>query len=208
VLADESLGRNALGRRWLRRGWVFRLGRRCFLRCEFSSLYLSLDLTTLYSCLSASLLIQDIPILGYLFSWIKNYCTTSPSLSSPFHASLPALRSLTKSNNNPNNPHRPFDKNRLSVTLYLHPEGADITRFLCRWMDRYFNPLYSCYGVHELCVRRKGSSLQFRRLSGSREYSKIWMALFFKTWERKCVFCFLKWENGEGVRGGLIEGGG
>ncbi|TVY41725.1 hypothetical protein LSUB1_G001657 [Lachnellula subtilissima] len=82
----------------------------------------------------------------------------------------------------------PFDKNRLSVTLYLHADGADVTRLLCRWVDPYFNPLYSCYGVHELCVRRKGSSLQFQRWNHTIARSKIWMALFFKTWERMVLF--------------------
>ncbi|TVY60821.1 hypothetical protein LSUE1_G007002 [Lachnellula suecica] len=96
---------------------------------------------------------------------------------------------LITPNSNPlTNAPSPFDKNRLSVTLYLHAEGADVTRLLCRWMDRYFNPLYSCYGVHELCVRRKGSSLQFRRWSNDHAGSKIWMALFFKTWERMVLF--------------------
>lgn len=78
---------------------------------------------------------------------------------------------------------RPFDKNRLSVTLYLHSEGTDLTRLLCRWMDPLYNAMHSCYGVHELCVRRKGSSLQFRRWSNNRADSTLWLALFFKTWE-------------------------
>lgn len=82
----------------------------------------------------------------------------------------------------------PFDKNHLSVILYLHADGADVTRLLCRWMDRYFYPAYSCYGVHELCVERKGSSLQLRRWSQGRAHSKVWMALFFKTWERMVLF--------------------
>ncbi|RDL42259.1 Uncharacterized protein BP5553_02238 [Venustampulla echinocandica] len=82
----------------------------------------------------------------------------------------------------------PFDKNRLSVTLYLHADGADVTRLLCRWTDRFYNPIYSCYGVHELCVRRKGSSLQFRRWSNNKAHSTLWMALFFKTWERMVLF--------------------
>jgi hypothetical protein len=59
----------------------------------------------------------------------------------------------------------------------------DVTRLLCRWMDPYFNPQYSSYGVHELCVRRKGSSLQFRRWSNNKAHSTLWMALFFKTFE-------------------------
>ncbi|CZR62032.1 uncharacterized protein PAC_11929 [Phialocephala subalpina] len=82
----------------------------------------------------------------------------------------------------------PFDKNRLSVTLYLQPEGANMTRLLCRWMDKYFNPLYSCYGVHELTVRRKGSSLQFRRWSTNKMHPTLWTALFFKTWEKMVLF--------------------
>jgi hypothetical protein len=95
-----------------------------------------------------------------------------------------------------NKSHRPFDKNKLSVTLYLHADGADITRLLCRWVDPYFNPSYSCYGVHELCVRRKGSSLQFRRWSNNRAQSRIWIALFFKTWERKpLISLFSRWRG-------------
>ncbi|KAE8452363.1 hypothetical protein EG329_001063 [Mollisiaceae sp. DMI_Dod_QoI] len=82
----------------------------------------------------------------------------------------------------------PFDKNRLSVTLYLQPEQQNLTRLLCRWMDKYFNPLYSCYGVHELCVRRKGSSLQFRRWNPNKMHPTLWMALFFKTWEKMVLF--------------------
>ncbi|KAH8652804.1 hypothetical protein BGZ60DRAFT_533663 [Tricladium varicosporioides] len=83
----------------------------------------------------------------------------------------------------------PFDKNRLSITLYLHADGADITRLLCRWTDRYcVNPMYSCFGVHELCIRRNGSSLQFRRWSSGRAHSALWAALFFKTWERMVLF--------------------
>jgi len=72
--------------------------------------------------------------------------------------------------------------------MYLQPEGPDITRLLCRWMDRYYNPLYSCYGVHELIVRRKGSSLQFRRWSSARAHPTLWVCLFFKTWEKMVLF--------------------
>jgi hypothetical protein len=70
-----------------------------------------------------------------------------------------------------------------------------MTRLLCRWMDRWYNPLYCCYGVHELCVRRKGSSLQFRRWSVNRMHPTLWMALFFKTWESMLLvsWCFPTW---------------
>ncbi|PMD64065.1 uncharacterized protein K444DRAFT_641144 [Hyaloscypha bicolor E] len=77
----------------------------------------------------------------------------------------------------------PFEKNRVSVTIFLSPDGPDMTRLLCRWIDRYNNPMYSCYGVQELCIRRKGSSLQFRRWSPARAHPTLWLVLFFKTWE-------------------------
>ncbi|TVY93888.1 hypothetical protein LAWI1_G000531 [Lachnellula willkommii] len=109
------------------------------------------------------------------------------SVKKPF-TSKSALSTLCCPNPTTNHSYRPFDKNKLSVTLYLHADGADLTRLLCRWVDPYFNPLYSCYGVHELCVRRKGSSLQFQRWNHYISRSKIWMALFFKSWERMVLF--------------------
>jgi hypothetical protein len=39
--------------------------------------------------------------------------------------------------------------------------------------------------VHELFVRRRGSSLQFYRMSAHTGESKLWLAVFFKTWESK-----------------------
>ncbi|KAL3420790.1 hypothetical protein PVAG01_07235 [Phlyctema vagabunda] len=82
----------------------------------------------------------------------------------------------------------PFDKNYLSVTANLEPDVPGATRILCRWMDTYTNPLYSCYGVHELCISRTGSALQFRRYSVHRDRSTAWLALFFKTWEKMVLF--------------------
>ncbi|KAF7868656.1 hypothetical protein EAF04_005186 [Stromatinia cepivora] len=83
----------------------------------------------------------------------------------------------------------PFDKNRLSIALYLDDTTLDQSpRFLCRWMDKHNNPHYSSYGVHELCVKRRGSALCFKRWSEYREHPTIWMALFFKTWQRMVLF--------------------
>ncbi|EDN96258.1 predicted protein [Sclerotinia sclerotiorum 1980 UF-70] len=74
----------------------------------------------------------------------------------------------------------PFDKNRLSIALYLDDTTLDQSpRFLCRWMDKHNNPHYSSYGVHELCIKRRGSALCFKRWSGYREHPTSWMALFF-----------------------------
>jgi hypothetical protein len=47
--------------------------------------------------------------------------------------------------------------------------------------------MYSCFGVYELCIRRKGSSLQFRRWGPAKAYPTLWLVLFFKTWESKEV---------------------
>jgi hypothetical protein len=80
---------------------------------------------------------------------------------------------------------RPFDQNSLSVSAILVPQLVDVTRLLCRWIDRENVPQYSSYGVHELCIRRRGSSLLFERLSLQTQTPKIWLALFFKTWESK-----------------------
>jgi len=81
-----------------------------------------------------------------------------------------------------------FDSNLLSMSVCLRPEGADITRLLCRWVDDARMPAYSAYGVHEVCIRRKGSSLQFKRWSNSAAQSKVWVALFFKSWEKMVLF--------------------
>lgn len=97
--------------------------------------------------------------------------------------------------------YRPFDQNRLSLSACLIPQLVDVTRLLCRWVDREGAPQYSSYGVHELCVRRRGSSLLFDRLSLQTGAPKIWLALFFKTWESKRLQLFPK----EGPVNDLIE---
>ncbi|KAH8808350.1 hypothetical protein F5884DRAFT_366070 [Xylogone sp. PMI_703] len=82
----------------------------------------------------------------------------------------------------------PFDKNHLSITVYLQSDTPDVTRVLCRWIDSQLNPRYSCYGINELCIRRKGSSLQLKRWSEFHEHPMCWTALFFKTWEKMVLF--------------------
>ena len=67
-------------------------------------------------------------------------------------------------------------------------------RLLCRWVDRDGVPAYSSYGVHELCIRRVGSSLQFDRLSMQTRLPKLWLAIFFKTWESQSyIHIILHW---------------
>lgn len=83
--------------------------------------------------------------------------------------------------------YRPFDKNKLSTMFYLLPDHPDLVRMLCRWVDPYANPLTAAYGVHELCVHRKGSSLQIRRWSLDKLHPTLFAALFFKTYESKSL---------------------
>lgn len=80
---------------------------------------------------------------------------------------------------------RPFDGNQLSLSACLHPDGADFTRLLCRWMDRDRLPAHSSYGVEEIEASRRGSSLQIRRWSSNSQQPKLWLALFFRYWESK-----------------------
>jgi hypothetical protein len=79
---------------------------------------------------------------------------------------------------------RPFDKNRLSVTCYqTSAQDSSQAQLLCRWIDRSDNPQYSSFGIHQLTIQRRGSALQFRRWSSTRQQPALWMALFFKTFE-------------------------
>ncbi|KAG9248710.1 hypothetical protein BJ878DRAFT_308741 [Calycina marina] len=90
----------------------------------------------------------------------------------------------------------PFDKNQLSVIMFMHPQGLDITRLFCRSIDAFNNPMYACYGVHELCIKRSGACLQFRMWNAAAWSSNVWLALFFRTWEKlvllHCTFVTLK----------------
>jgi len=54
-----------------------------------------------------------------------------------------------------------------------------------RSIDNADTPKYSVFGVHELCINRHGSSLEFR--SWNRAESSLWTILFFKTYERKYI---------------------
>ncbi|KAH7321853.1 hypothetical protein BKA65DRAFT_408802 [Rhexocercosporidium sp. MPI-PUGE-AT-0058] len=91
-----------------------------------------------------------------------------------------------------------FDKNKISIMCYYDQAAPQVPIILCRWLDPYFNTLYSSHGAHELTVSRKGSSLQFRRWSLRANQSKIWAALFFKTYEsktRSILFSFYSCQN-------------
>lgn len=39
------------------------------------------------------------------------------------------------------------------------------------------------FGAHELCIEREGSALQLKRWSRSENCGKLWVALYFLTWE-------------------------
>jgi hypothetical protein len=79
----------------------------------------------------------------------------------------------------------------LSVSACLLPQFNDVTRLLCRWVDRDGIPAYSSYGVQELCIRRSGASLLFYRLSVQTGKPKLWLAIFFRVWESR--FTSIQW---------------
>ncbi|KAF5125376.1 hypothetical protein E5D57_010063 [Metarhizium anisopliae] len=60
-------------------------------------------------------------------------------------------------------------------------------------------PWFSLRGVHELCIKRCGDSLRFRRWSMNANNSKIWAKLCFNAWEdivlMYCTFVSLKARN-------------
>ncbi|CAL3964136.1 unnamed protein product [Diplocarpon coronariae] len=78
----------------------------------------------------------------------------------------------------------PMVDSKLGIT----PGSIVLFKLLCRWLGPYMNPLTACYGVHELCIRRKGSALQLQRWSQNLMSLKLWVVLFFKTWEKMVLF--------------------
>ncbi|RDW66154.1 hypothetical protein BP6252_09789 [Coleophoma cylindrospora] len=82
----------------------------------------------------------------------------------------------------------PFDKNRVSMTAYPHSDDPYDVRLVCRWINLRSEAVRSCYGVHELCVKRSGSSLLLRHDSTRRDRAATWVALFFQTWEKMVLF--------------------
>jgi hypothetical protein len=82
---------------------------------------------------------------------------------------------------------RPFDNDTISLVVYL--SSVDQCRyFLLRTMQNN-TPWYSLFGAHELCIEREGSALQLKRWSRSEQCSKLWVALYFLTWEEMALFC-------------------
>ena len=84
---------------------------------------------------------------------------------------------LTDANNSP------FDNDTISIVCFLS-SADNCPYFLMRTMQNNI-PWYSLFGGHELCIEREGSALQLKRWSRSERCSKLWVALYFLTWEGK-----------------------
>ncbi|KAK4155354.1 hypothetical protein C8A00DRAFT_13575 [Chaetomidium leptoderma] len=92
---------------------------------------------------------------------------------------------------------RPFDNDMISIVVFLSSVDQ-CPYFLMRSMQNNA-PWYSLFGAHELCIEREGSALQLKRWSRSEQCSKLWVALYFLTWEEMvlfyCTFLALKARN-------------
>jgi hypothetical protein len=78
---------------------------------------------------------------------------------------------------------RPFENDTISLAVFLSSVDQ-CPYFLMRTVQNN-TPWYSLFGAHELCIEREGSALQLKRWSRSEQCSKLWVALYFLTWEGK-----------------------
>ncbi|QLI73627.1 uncharacterized protein G6M90_00g102670 [Metarhizium brunneum] len=90
-----------------------------------------------------------------------------------------------------------FDGDKVSLTVFLNSQ--DDCAYLLLRMFKDEKPWFSLRGVHELCIKRCGDSLRFRRWSMNANNSKIWAKLCFNAWEdivlMYCTFVSLKARN-------------
>lgn len=78
---------------------------------------------------------------------------------------------------------RSFDQERLTIFAFVNP--FDRSAYLViRSLDAGTNmPVFSMFGVHELCIERDGSCLVLKRWSYTERCAKLWALLYFLTWE-------------------------
>ncbi|KAH6625941.1 hypothetical protein B0J18DRAFT_126054 [Chaetomium sp. MPI-SDFR-AT-0129] len=81
---------------------------------------------------------------------------------------------------------RSFDNETISVVVFLSSE--DECPYLMVRTVQQSTPWFSMFGAHELCIEREGSALQLKRWSKSEKCSKLWVALYFLTWEEMVLF--------------------
>ncbi|KAK4207321.1 hypothetical protein QBC37DRAFT_97120 [Rhypophila decipiens] len=92
---------------------------------------------------------------------------------------------------------RVFDNDQLSILVYINPVNQ--SPYLLVRTSQGGVPWFSLRGAHELCIAREGSALQLKRWSRSDQCSKLWVVLYFLTWEEMvlfyCTFVALKARN-------------
>jgi hypothetical protein len=80
---------------------------------------------------------------------------------------------------------RTFDNDTISLMAYL--SSADQCPYFLMRTKQGTAYWYSMRGAHELRIGREGSALQLRRWSRTDQCSKLWMAMYFLTWEGKSL---------------------
>ncbi|RDA94106.1 hypothetical protein CP533_6590 [Ophiocordyceps camponoti-saundersi (nom. inval.)] len=97
---------------------------------------------------------------------------------------------------------RSFNDDQISLTAFLN--GRDQSPYLLLRILVRGTPWFAVRGAHELCIDRDGSSLRLKRWSRSEGRSKIWVVLYFLTWEElvlmHCTFVSLKARNNLTIR--------
>ncbi|EFY90851.1 hypothetical protein MAC_03214 [Metarhizium acridum CQMa 102] len=100
-----------------------------------------------------------------------------------------------------------FDGDKVSLIVFLNSQ--DDCAYLLLRMFKDEKPWFSLRGAHELCIKRRGNSLQFRRWSMNANNSKIWARLCFNAWEdivlMYCTFVSLKARNHRTLQCGRKE---
>lgn len=80
---------------------------------------------------------------------------------------------------------RKFDKNRLSVVLFMNSNQPDGARIQCRWTSPDGSPMYSSRGLHELRLTRSGSYLNLDEFNDDTKRVDPWLKLYFKYYESR-----------------------
>ncbi|ERT03477.1 hypothetical protein HMPREF1624_01792 [Sporothrix schenckii ATCC 58251] len=98
---------------------------------------------------------------------------------------------------------RSFDQDRLTILAFINPFDR-CPYLVVRSLDTGTNmSAFSIYGVHELCIERDGSCLVIKRWSHTENTSKLWVLLYFLTWEElvlfHCTFVAMKFEGPTGA---------
>ena len=83
---------------------------------------------------------------------------------------------------------RTFEDNKLALIMFIDGRGRGAYILIRTFKDD--KAWFSLRGVHALCIKRHGSSLQLRQWCTEQQNSANWATLDFKTWEGWFSFAF------------------